>query len=459
MNVFLILFIIIVVNSYVLFPFNITKFKNKHYFTIPVSFGIPEQKFNLSIDTSLANSWIAHKNCLKCKELISDDLYDDKKSSKSNLTNLKNYLYDEDGNINGFISYDRINLHDSIIFDKFGFVSVYELNDFNDYIYGKLGFGFRGFYNGYYNLFEMLKKNEKIKNRVFSIDFKTSENGVLYLDNFFGTETNYFCNLSNYENLNIIYRQGWVCDFSHIIITDYFPALSEGIELVSKVLFDTSYEFISVPYKYFYQFKENLFDAYFSYKCDLKRIKNNNIEEFYYICRNEDLNFKKLNLTFIIDGYGYSINIENFFNYNSLTNTYESLIHFIKNIVFDDETNYFNDDDKEEENVFIFGFPFVKNFISRFDFDNKIVGFLPKNSNIIDMKLKWNKWKENWLKTQRHLEYQRNMKKLFIIVLIISIILVLIVGIIYLRRLRKKKNLDEKKPLFKNEGNNEDVFN
>lgn len=458
MNVFLFFLIIIVVNSYVLFPFNITTFNNKHYLTIPVSFGIPEeQKFNLAIDTSLANSWIAHKNCFKCN-LISENLYDDKKSSKSNLTKLNNYLYDEDGNINGYITYDRINLHDSIIFDKFGFISVYEINDFYDYIYGKLGFGFRGFYNGYFNLFEMLKKNEKIRNRVFSIDFKSSENGILYLDNFFGTETNYFCNLSNYENLNIIYRQGWVCDFSHIIITDYFPALSEGIELVSKVLFDTSYEFISVPYKYFYQFKENLFDAYFSYKCDLKRIKNNNIEEFYYICRNEDLNFKKLNLTFVIDGYGYSLNIKNFFNYNNLTNTYESLIHFIKNIVIDDETNYFNDDDKEEENVFILGFPFVKNFITRFDFDNKLVGFLPKNSNIIDMKSKWKKWKENWLKTQRHLEYQRNMKKLFIIVLIISVILVLIVGIIYLRRLKNKNNNDEKKPLFKNEGNNEEVI-
>jgi flagellar basal body-associated protein FliL len=74
------------------------------------------------------------------------------------------------------------------------------------------------------------------------------------------------------------------------------------------------------------------------------------------------------------------------------------------------------------------------------------------------MKSKWEIWKENWLKTQKHLEYERNMKKLFIIVLIISIILVLIVGIIYLRRLKNKKNLDEKKPLFKNEGNNEEVI-
>ena len=132
MNVFLFLLIIIVVNSYVLFPFNITTFNNKHYLTIPVSFGIPEeQKFNLAIDTSLANSWIAHKNCFKCN-LISENLYDDKKSSKSNLTKLNNYLYDEDGNINGYITYDRINLHDSIIFDKFGFISVYEINDFYD---------------------------------------------------------------------------------------------------------------------------------------------------------------------------------------------------------------------------------------------------------------------------------------------------------------------------------------
>ena len=197
MRIYLILIILNNIFSYIEIPFTLTSSnKGKHYYIIPIFIGTPEQKFLLQLDTSNANTWIPSTYCNNCKDV---SLYKDKNSTSSNTTKNKAIIYDEDSIVNGYISYEKININNKIKIPKIGFIQIISFdNEFNDYNQGKLGLGYRGFINGDFNLLNMLLKNNIIQKRIFSIELKNENGGNLYFDKYQNSESEYECNITSY---------------------------------------------------------------------------------------------------------------------------------------------------------------------------------------------------------------------------------------------------------------------
>ena len=427
--------------SHIEIPFSLSSSnKGKHYYIIPVFIGTPEQKFFLQLDTSNANTWLPSYYCTNCKGV---NLYFDKNSTSSNTTKKTTIIYDEDSIVKGYISYEKININNKIRIPKIGFVQIYNYDkEFNDYNQGKLGLGYRGFVNGDFNLLDMLLKNNLISKRIFSIELKNENGGNLYFDKYENSESKYECNITSYENLNIIYRQSWICFLSHVIIEEDEPILMAGHEIVSRILFDSSYEYIAIPYKYFYVIKENLFDAYLSYSCELKSEENNKIKEYYYECNEDGMDIIKLKFNFVIQGYAYQINAKDIFKKIG-NKKYESLIRFIDNVIVDEDKK--NEDDDNEEDVWMIGFPFFKNFLVRYDFERRKVGFKEINGKIIDLNLEWKEWYDDYIYNKN---YGKIMKNIFIGILIISCIVVIILGFFYHKSIKRKNKFEDMKHLF-----------
>ena len=441
MRIYLILIILNNIFSYIEIPFTLTSSnKGKHYYIIPIFIGTPEQKFLLQLDTSNANTWIPSTYCNNCKDV---SLYKDKNSTSSNTTKNKAIIYDEDSIVNGYISYEKININNKIKIPKIGFIQIISFdNEFNDYNQGKLGLGYRGFINGDFNLLNMLLKNNIIQKRIFSIELKNENGGNLYFDKYQNSESEYECNITSYENLNIIYRQSWICFLSHVIIEEEEPIFIAGYDILSRILFDSSYEYIAIPYRYFYTIKENLFDAFLIYSCDLKNLENNKIKEYYYECNEDGMDIKKLKFNFVIQGYAYQIHAKDLFKKIG-DKKYESLIRFIDNVIIDeDKSNY---DDGDEEDVWMVGFPFFKNFLVRYDFERRKVGFKETKGKIFNLTSDWNDWYNEYVNDINH---SKTMRFLFIGIFILSSIFVVFVGILCYRGIKRRNRFDDMRPLF-----------
>ena len=88
---------------------------------------------------------------------------------------------------------------------------------------------------------------------------------------------------------------------------------------------------------------------------------------------------------------------------------------------------------------------FFKNFLVRYDFERRKVGFKEINGKIIDLNLEWKEWYDDYIYNKNH---GKIMKNIFIGILIISCIVVLVLGLFCHRTIKRKNKFEDMKPLF-----------
>lgn len=425
--------------AFIEIPFTLAKgFNDKHFYTIQITLGTSPQVFNLQIDTSSANTWVPSSKCGLCK---SPSLYDSRSSSNSKVTDNITTLYDEDGIVSGYQTFDSAFIGGILSLNTFSFVQVTTLDlKFSDYPHGKFGLGFRGAINPEAQLFNLLLQKELIFNRKFYLEYFNETNGMLYLDDYSKANTEFFCNVTSYENLNPIYRESWICSLSHIILSEQKPSFIENIEINSRILFDSSYDYLSIPYKYFYVIKEKLFDKFLIRSCELVQENETYLEEYYFVCQEDKMDIKKLNFTFLMQGYAYTIKSNNFFKKINETH-YKSLIKFVKKISLSKE-----EDDDDEEPIWMVGYHFMKHFIIRHDFDKKQIGFQPKTGRVVDLKEEWDDWYAKKLK--KEITKKEKEKKFYTGTIVIGSTVLLFICCLIIRIKKREKKDKETRPFF-----------
>lgn len=229
------------------------KVYNKNYYTIPLLFGTPEEEYEVQVDTSTATTWIPSSRCKNC--IMARRLYDPEDSRTSSPTDVLIEIEDEDGNVEGYQIADNIKLG-SYKLKQFGFVEVTKVADnFKDHYQGKLGLGYKShtLVDDEYNFLEKLKRHNLIKKKIFSINTINSKKGMLFIGDIPGKSYNTYCNVTDTEDLDDVYKESWVCKMTHVGIFDREKGIFNKIKFYSElknnklVSFDSAYDFIAVP--------------------------------------------------------------------------------------------------------------------------------------------------------------------------------------------------------------------
>ena len=418
---------------------------NKNYYTIPIKVGTPGKTFNVQIDTSTATTWLPSIKCKNCKS--SSQLYDPTLSKTSyKLNSEKIELDDEDGDVEGYPINDNIVLN-GFNLQNFSFIQVTELDDdFRDHYDGKLGLGYRGEHGKNFNFLEKLKKQNLIKQKIFSINQINDKKGLLFIgDNSANKYT--FCNVTSGEDLDDIYKESWVCELTHVGIFNNKEGISNKLTdytqiSYGKVDFDSAYEFIAVPISDRQIIEELLEKANLVCETNEDEIKNNkkNLKQNKEILINkyndevvtikcqtshEELIKKGFCLPFILQGNVYSIPLENLFSPSEKDkNEMEMRIKYI------------DDDDA----IWTFGFPFMSQFLVIFNMEENHVGIknIKKTSlPVINITKDW----EIWNDYNNNFFYKKMDLTLIIIISSVLFITLVIIVIVLVWRANKKSEL------------------
>lgn len=423
---------------------------NKNYFTIPLKVGTPPITFNVQVDTSVSTSWLPS---IKCKNCIgTTKFYDETKSKTSFIKNKKEIeLDDEDGDVEGYETKDYFTIGEYTL-KNFSFIQVTEVDDdeFRDHYEGKLGLGYRGELNHDFNFVSKLKKDKLITKRIFSINQKNSKKGTLSIGDVLpdDNEKYAFCNVTSGEDLDDIYKESWVCELTHVGIFEK-NEISENLNnysLISngKVDFDSAYDYIAVPFSDRQIIDDLLIKA--NLNCEVLEKNYENInkkelitkfneEEIDIFCNTtyEELETKKLALSFVLQGNVFSIPLELLFS-ESENGKMEMLVKYI------------NDNDA----IWTFGYPFISQYVMIFNMEDNHVGILESDKtklNIISIDKEWNKWYDAY----SNLFYKKiNITVIVVIAVVLFCILALIVAFLIIRAV-KKRGVEEKKKYY--EGN------
>ena len=394
-----------------------------NFFTIPISIGIPNniQIFEVQVDTTTSETWVPSINTTY---KISPK-YDMSLSSTSNTTDKIMEIFDEDGDVTGNATHDVIKIGQYTL-EEFGFVSVVNYpKNFKDYPNGKLGLGYKQDHGDEFNFIRMLKQKGLVDNEIFTIDPFEKEliignYPMKYLNNIYS-----FCNLTETHDLDDDYRAGWVCELTHTFFFKPKKYLEDGVETTNaRVIFDSAYQYIGIPKDNNLKlFKDHYFENILNESCIEMRAKR----ETYFICENDD-KLNDANITFIIGGFGYVLTKNELFK-PLYGNKLECVLRFVK----------------QNDNIFSFGVPFVKNYIMAYDAEKQQVGFL--GGNKIDYFDDWKLWMKGISPKQR--DY---MNKLIIGASVLGGILFLIVFCLIIRACRRKNSSDiEHGPLMNDE--------
>ncbi|MCQ2821255.1 MAG: A1 family peptidase [archaeon] len=390
--------------------FNLTL--NQSFYTVPVSFGTPlpeapEQTFNLQIDTTTSETWVPSK------KLKIPDSYDENASTTSDIINKTIEIEDEDGIVIGDSCYDVLKMNDGLIeVPNFGFVSV------NKYAKNYKHYGF----------VKMLKINNYIKHERFYFDWETATLIIDGKEESIGNNNITYCNLTDTDDLQNVYRSGWVCELTHVFLYDNNKKSSVdgfdvdyGHSVDSRVIFDTAYPYISVPKKHFYDmFNKSHFNPLFGNSCHEVQVEENSSKEVFFECDYDEEKIKQFNFTIVLDGYGIQIKGENLFVKNS-KGKLESLLHFIEG---------------SDSDLWALGSPFMKSHSFIFDYEEKKVGIFKGEK--IDLFDQWSLW----MKGMSPLQIKRKIMYLIIGASIIGTILLIIIVWLIVRACRRK-NSDE----------------
>ena len=432
------------------------KARNRNYYTIPIKIGTPPEEFNLQIDTSTATTWLPSSNCENC--ILSTKLYKESLSNTASPTNIEIEIEDEDGDLKGYEISDNFFLG-SYKLKQFNFVQATKLDDeFRDYYDGKLGLGFKSSKDEF-NFIERLKKSNLIIKKIFSINTINDKKGMLLIGDIPGKEYHTFCNVStDVEDLDEMYKESWVCQLTHVgsfKINKGIPnKLSKYDELKSSDLvnFDTAYDYIAVPISEKEIIEKLLHKA--NLKCEtrenfeidkfpkdlkLKKLKERiRDEEVSILCETniEELRMKSMALSFVLQGYVYSLRLDLLFINSHENGKMEMLIRYI------------DDDDA----IWTFGYPFMNQFLTIFNMEDSHVGIKKLKKTAIPIVNLYKDWEHWYIKNERY-------ESIFKIVAIICLVLIVIGLTFYMYRYIRRRSLETNGPAIDSgENDNNKVY-
>ena len=398
------------------------KEENK-FFTVPLKVGTPSQIFEVQVDTTTSETWVPSNNT----NYTVSPKYVSSASKTSVETNKTFEVDDEDGDVRGKAVYDSINLGNYHV-DSFGFVQVETYpKDFTDYPYGKLGLGFKQEHGDSFNILAMLKEKKLIKNEIYVIEPKNKEIYFGEIPSLLNTSKLSLCNITETDDLDDDYRAGWVCELTHMFFGESGQSniIDNAEEVESRIIFDSAYQYISIPIKFIKLFENKFINPIFNDTCTKVREG----EATYFICEYDKGRFDKAVLSFVIQGYGYVLTAEDLFVKKAETK-YEMILRFYQ----------------ENDDIWSFGVPFVSKQPIMFDMENKQVGIF--DGKKVDLNEEW----EKWLKGETPKQKKERMKLLIIMTSVVGGVLLLVVVCLIVKTCRKNRgNVAEHGPLVQNE--------
>lgn len=393
------------------------------FFTSPFIIGEGEgQEFEVQIDTTTSETWVPSVNAT----YNVTPKYNSSESKTSNTTNKTIEINDFEGDVIGKATFDTVTFGDYSI-KNFGFIQVvdFEVEKFTDYPKGKIGLGFKHERGDQFNFIKTLKTNGLINKEMFTIVPKTNE---LYIGDLPFTEEDNVsmttCNLTETADLDDDYRQGWVCELTHVFLTDNEDgSLEEAHPFNSRVIFDSAYDYISIPKRHFALFNKSFITPLFNDSCNLVKGRR----EKYFLCDHNEEAINKAKMVFVLGGHGYVLDGKALFEEN-LEGKYELLIRF----------------KEEHDDIWALGFPFLDQYNVVYDYEDKTVGFY--NGETINLTDEWSLYM-NGESPKQKLE----KKKLYIILAAVAGFIVLIIIICAIVKCCKKRKSDEHGPLMNQE--------
>ena len=399
------------------------EFREKnHFFTIPIKIGSNGQQFEVQVDTTTSETWLPSVNTT-----FKVQKFDPKKSSTCQIIPKEFEIDDEDGNVRGTPVYDSITVG-SFTLDKFGFVLVQGYQkDFKDFPDGKLGLGFRHEHGVDFNFLGSLKSKGLINKEVFTILPKEEKLVIGGIPSELEKETYSTCNLVETNDLDDAYRAGWICELTHIFfgVNTKEKSLEMALQVNARVIFDSAYNYISMPKRHLNNFNKNFMEKFFYDSCIQVKDKN----DIYYIC-DADEKIQHGAIAFLVGGFGYVIPWDKLFK-KIEEDKYEMLIRF----------------HKENDDIFSFGYPFTSQFTIVYNAEEKHLGFY--GGEKIDLKKDWDEYMAGESPSQK----KEKMKKLLIYAGILGGILLFIIICLFIRSNRIKKNNIEQNPIIHHEQN------
>ena len=391
-----------------------------HFYTIPITVGSKKQEFEVQVDTTTCETWIPSVNTT-----YQVARFDPKTSKTCQITDLQFEIDDEDGNVKGPSFYDSLTVGPYSL-NKFGMVLVDSFQaGFKDFKQGKLGLGFRHEHGVDFNWLGTLKKNGLIEKEIFTILPDDDELVIGSLPKDLEGEEYTTCDLVETNDLDDVFRAGWVCEITHIFfgVDTEDKTLEMALQVDARVIFDSAYDYISMPKRHLNDFNKKYMQEYFNDSC----IEIKDDDEIYFICDDDD-KLKKGSIAFLMGGYGYVIPYEKLFKQIE-DDKYEMLIRF----------------HKENDDIFSFGYPFTSQFIVVYNAEDKKLGFF--GGEKIDVKKDWDEYMTGDSPQQR----KEKIKKLLTYGGIFGGVLLLIIICLVIRSNRMKKTSHENIEMIPNE--------
>ena len=222
-------------------------------------------------------------------------------------------------------------------------------------------------------LVDTLYENKILTDKVLEIEVLQEDNkDVLYL-NFEPNVNDFtFCDLTSKLNENNFYSQAWICNISHIIIGSNKGELAwnKTIEAEGKAVFDTRTKYIYVPKDYM-----KYISTLWSINGEgCKTVLDDESDEKFFQCNltMEKNIYSMPSIYFIIGGFGYRLKAENLFEKDG--DNFNCLIRFIN----------------EEEDLWVLGIPFLREYKLLFDYNRTRVGL--SGEKVINYKDDYEKW-------------------------------------------------------------------
>ena len=393
----------------------LNSYPDQQFYTVPIYIGTPAQVFEVQVDTTTSETWVPSINTTRPITVK----YDGAKSKTATVTNKTIELDDEEGDVSGKATFDNIKVGE-YEFDNFGFVQVvnYDIETFTDYQNGKLGFGFKQERGEAFDFVQMLKYKKLIDKEMFTIVPKSKELVIGELPQQYKDVKMSSCNLTETDDLDDDYRPGWVCELTHVFLyqnynsSDKAYSIDNAHEVESRVIFDSAYNYISLPKQFLSLIKDNLIKPIFNDTCYEVRASH----EKYFICEYNQDKLAKVAVTFVIGGYGYVLRASELF-VKTTEGTVELLMRF----------------KEENDNIWALGLPFLNSFTTVYDYELKKVGFF--EGERIDMENEWNMWMNGETPKQK----QERIRSLIVAASVIGGILLLIVICLIVRSCKKQK--------------------
>ena len=232
--------------------------------------------------------------------------------------------------------------------------------------------------------------------------------------------------LSDKEKLDLdednLYYKAWICDLSHILIgNDEDELVWNNTSLINgNVVFDTRSKYVYIPDEYLNYFEKKL--DLDSKNCKLVQDSDSGVK--YFSCPSE-LNLDDVkDLYFLLDGYAFKLSAEDLFGKNN--GNLETLIRFVD----------------VDDNIFVLGMPFLKNYKMLFDYENFQLGL--EGEDIINFSEEYQKWEledqiEEDSTTNSVVEKieESDSKTLFVIGVIAGCLVILAVIFLFIRSLKR----------------------